>query len=475
MRLLAIIPARGGSKGIPRKNIRLLCGRPLIAYSISAAQEARSVERIIVSTDDEEIAEISQRLGAEVRLRPAELATDDAPTRPVLAHVVAELAKQSYVPDAVLTLQPTSPLRAARHIDDAAALFAADPSADSLVSCIEVPHIFHPLSVMRRNSEGYLEPFFSTPQPHRRQDKQRLSPATAPRSTSRAPSGSPNTCLAGDLSHILWTRKARWTLIRSKTSSPPSGCCWQGLEMQQRALLRRVRNRVSVERDLWSWARQLAPLRAAAPAAGVRTALFCNVMAMPATAKVELLIAGLLRLKGYRIIVLLDGPDIAVERIFRAAVSDATIIRLCDEIGDADELAAECAAESLMAKCPDLQSLVKLEVDGFRVGRNVQSIVLRHFRIGRLDDADPRHREATRKTLARSLAAKSFVERMFEDRRPDIAVFVERGYTPAGEIFDACLLHGVDTIQWCGAPQSDCLIYRRYSLSTRAEHPLALS
>ncbi len=245
--------------------------------------------------------------------------------------------------------------------------------------------------------------------------------------------------------------------------------------MQQRALLRRVRNRVSVERDLWSWARQLAPLRAAAPAAGVRTALFCNVMAMPATAKVESLIAGLLRLKGYRIIVLLDGPDIAVERIFRAAVSDATIIRLCDEIGDADELAAECAAESLMAKCPDLQSLVKLEVDGFRVGRNVQSIVLRHFRIGRLDDADPRHREATRKTLARSLAAKSFVERMFEDRRPDIAVFVERGYTPAGEIFDACLLHGVDTIQWCGAPQSDCLIYRRYSLSTRAEHPLALS
>ncbi len=174
MRLLAIIPARGGSKGIPRKNIRLLCGRPLIAYSISAAQEARSVERIIVSTDDEEIAEISQRLGAEVRLRPAELATDDAPTRPVLAHVVAELAKQSYVPDAVLTLQPTSPLRAARHIDDAAALFAADPSADSLVSCIEVPHIFHPLSVMRRNSEGYLEPFFSTPQPHRRQDKQRV-------------------------------------------------------------------------------------------------------------------------------------------------------------------------------------------------------------------------------------------------------------------------------------------------------------
>ena len=105
---------------------------------------------------------------------------------------------ESYVPDAVLTLQPTSPLRAARHIDDAAALFAADPSADSLVSCIEVPHIFHPLSVMRRNSEGYLEPFFSTPQPHRRQDKQQVFARNGAAITSRAPSGSPNTCLAGD-------------------------------------------------------------------------------------------------------------------------------------------------------------------------------------------------------------------------------------------------------------------------------------
>ena len=187
------------------------------------------------------------------------------------------------------------------------------------------------------------------------------------------------------------------------------------------------------------------------------------------------LIAGLLRLQGYRAIVLIDRPDIAVERIFRAAVADVDVIRLCDEIDDAEQAAAELAAEAIMAKCEDLQSLVKLEIDGFRIGRNVQSIVLRQFRVGRLDDADLRHREATRKMLARSLATKGFVERMLDDCCPDIAVFVERGYTPAGEIFDGCLLRGVDTIQWCGAPQSDCLIYRRYSLDTRGEHPLALS
>jgi CMP-N,N'-diacetyllegionaminic acid synthase len=172
MRLLAIIPARGGSKGIPRKNIYPLCGRPLIAYSIDAARKSRVVDRTIVSTDDADIADISRKLGAEVRMRPAFLSQDDTPTRAVLEHVVGELVAESSVPDAVLTLQPTSPLRTVRHIDEAAALFASDPLADSLVSCIEVPHIFHPLSVMRRTAEGYLEPFLPAPQPHRRQDKQ---------------------------------------------------------------------------------------------------------------------------------------------------------------------------------------------------------------------------------------------------------------------------------------------------------------
>jgi CMP-N-acetylneuraminic acid synthetase len=172
VRLIAIIPARGGSKGIPRKNIQPLCGRPLIAYSIDAARRSRAVDRTIVSTDDAEISEVSRNLGAEVRMRPAALAADNTPTRAVLQHLVAELAAELYVPDAVLTLQPTSPLRTVRHVNEAAALFAADPHADSLVSCIEVPHVFHPLSVMRRTLEGYLEPFLPTPQPHRRQDKQ---------------------------------------------------------------------------------------------------------------------------------------------------------------------------------------------------------------------------------------------------------------------------------------------------------------
>jgi CMP-N,N'-diacetyllegionaminic acid synthase len=170
--MIAIIPARGGSKGVPRKNIRLLNGRPLIAYSIAAAQGARSVDRIVVSTDDIEIARISRDLGAEVRMRPAALAADDTPTRDVLHHLVTEMETEGYRSDAVLTLQPTSPLRTAQHIDEAAALFAADPHADSLVSCFAVPHVFHPRSVMRKDEAGYLVPFIDETQPTRRQDKE---------------------------------------------------------------------------------------------------------------------------------------------------------------------------------------------------------------------------------------------------------------------------------------------------------------
>ncbi len=172
MQLLAIIPARGGSKGIPRKNLYPLAGKPLIAWTIHAALAATSLDRIVVSTDSEEIAAVARGLGVEAMMRPAGLAQDKTPTLPVLQHVVATLAESGYRPDAVMTLQPTSPLRTADNIDEAAALFFRAPEADSLVSTVTVPHIFHPLSVMRRDEDGYLKPFLDGDMPLRRQDKQ---------------------------------------------------------------------------------------------------------------------------------------------------------------------------------------------------------------------------------------------------------------------------------------------------------------
>lgn len=172
MKVLAIIPARGGSKGVPRKNIRLVAGKPLIAYSIAAALGSSRLDRIFVSTDSEEIALVARDHGAAVRMRPAALAEDHTSTLAVLQHHVRELAAEGYAPDAVMTLQPTSPLRTSRHIDDAIAQFAADTAADSLVSCIAVPHIFHPRSVMQRDADGYLEPFLGETGPTRRQEKE---------------------------------------------------------------------------------------------------------------------------------------------------------------------------------------------------------------------------------------------------------------------------------------------------------------
>jgi CMP-N,N'-diacetyllegionaminic acid synthase len=169
LRILAIVPARGGSKGIPRKNLAPVAGKPLIAWTIEAAIAARGVDRLIVSTDDSEIAAVARAHGAEIVMRPAELAADDTPTLPVLRHALDVMGE---APDAVLTLQPTSPLRRAAHIEAALAAFAADPDADSLVSTIEVPHVFHPYSVMKRDRQGYLVPFLDAAQPYRRQDKE---------------------------------------------------------------------------------------------------------------------------------------------------------------------------------------------------------------------------------------------------------------------------------------------------------------
>jgi CMP-N,N'-diacetyllegionaminic acid synthase len=133
MRIVAVIPARGGSKGIRRKNLMPLAGHPLIFYSIYAALKAKGIDEVFVSTEDEEIAMVSRHLGAEVILRPAELAEDTTPTEPVLEHTVEVLEKDGSRVDVVVLLQATSPLRNAEHIDEAIGVFTRH-NADSLLA-----------------------------------------------------------------------------------------------------------------------------------------------------------------------------------------------------------------------------------------------------------------------------------------------------------------------------------------------------
>jgi N-acylneuraminate cytidylyltransferase len=139
---LAIIPARGGSKGVPRKNLRLLLGKPLIVWTIESARESRRLGRVIVSTEDGEIAEIAKRAGAEVPFRrPHDLAQDATTTEAVLFHALDAIEPEGYRPDAVVLLQPTSPARRAGTIDRAIEQFESQ-KADSLVSVCETHHFF---------------------------------------------------------------------------------------------------------------------------------------------------------------------------------------------------------------------------------------------------------------------------------------------------------------------------------------------
>ncbi|WP_136516324.1 cytidylyltransferase domain-containing protein [Geomonas edaphica] len=140
--VLIVIPARGGSKGIPRKNLRPMCGRPLIAYSIAAAKGVGTSARVVVSTDDDEIELFSRRLGVDVLRRPAELATDKVTIDPVIVHTTeqAELQWGEHY-RTVITIQPTSPLVTSHDIDQVIAMFAGDAALQTVITAVDDRHL----------------------------------------------------------------------------------------------------------------------------------------------------------------------------------------------------------------------------------------------------------------------------------------------------------------------------------------------
>jgi CMP-N,N'-diacetyllegionaminic acid synthase len=156
--VLAIVPARGGSKGVPRKNVRPLAGHSLLKYVQDAARTAVRLDRTILSTDDDDIAAEGLRVGLEVPFkRPAELARDDTPMVEVIRHAIAWIEGQGKSPEFVVLLQPTSPLRRGQHIDDAVNLLV-NSGADSVVTVVAVPKHLSPDYVMKIE-DGMLRPF----------------------------------------------------------------------------------------------------------------------------------------------------------------------------------------------------------------------------------------------------------------------------------------------------------------------------
>lgn len=157
--IFGLVTARGGSKSIPKKNIKEICGKPLIAWTIESAKKSKYLDRVICSTDNEEIAAVAKQFGAEVSfLRPVEFAQDATPDLPVFEHALRWfLENEKILPDIIVHLRPTGPLRTTEDIDAAIELLLSHPEADSIRCVAKAP--LHPLKTYRLDEKNYLQPF----------------------------------------------------------------------------------------------------------------------------------------------------------------------------------------------------------------------------------------------------------------------------------------------------------------------------
>ncbi len=159
MRILGIIPARGGSKTVPGKNIKKLNNKPLLQYTFNVANKANGLSDVILSTDDEAIMEVAKQIGLKVPFkRPVDLALDSSPTLPVIQHALKFFMNKGTHYDAVCLLQVTTPFKTSEFIDKAINKFI-NTRADALISVQKVPHKYNPHWIFKENGEGNLELF----------------------------------------------------------------------------------------------------------------------------------------------------------------------------------------------------------------------------------------------------------------------------------------------------------------------------
>lgn len=169
-RILAIIPARGGSKGLPGKNIRPLLGKPLIAWSIEQAQKSNYIDDIFISTDSREIAEIAEKFGANVpELRPEALARDESPSWEFIVYTLNKMKTEGRHFDCFILLEPTSPLRDVEDIDKSIELLIDNPNSESVVG-VAMSSTIHPAFMSFVGEDGFLRPLEPEMKDSRRQD-----------------------------------------------------------------------------------------------------------------------------------------------------------------------------------------------------------------------------------------------------------------------------------------------------------------
>ncbi|MEW6417023.1 MAG: acylneuraminate cytidylyltransferase family protein [Nitrospirota bacterium] len=160
MDILGIVTARGGSKRIPQKNLYLLGGIPLISYCLRTAKKSSLIDRLVVSTEDDAIAEVAAKEGVEVIKRPFELAQDNTPTLPVIKHVISELDKTGFHADIILTIQPTYPFITVDNIEKTIKVFSENGAFDSVTTVTRAPFKHHPYNARKINEDGTISFMF---------------------------------------------------------------------------------------------------------------------------------------------------------------------------------------------------------------------------------------------------------------------------------------------------------------------------
>jgi CMP-N-acetylneuraminic acid synthetase len=213
-KVLALIPARGGSKGVPKKNIRILCGKPLIAYSIEHAQEV-GVDRVIVFTDDQLIANLSKEYGAEVPfMEPKELARDNSPLLPVYQYALEWLEKnEEYTPDVVLSLQPTCPIRQVKVTKDV--LEALDETGCDSVRTGFDARKYHPYWMLNMSKDGSAYPYIPNDPFWKYPTRQTLPPIYRHNGVTDAIRT--DALMLGDLDSGMWGRDIHLVLMEEGT------------------------------------------------------------------------------------------------------------------------------------------------------------------------------------------------------------------------------------------------------------------
>ncbi|MEM7651916.1 MAG: hypothetical protein AAF220_01920, partial [Pseudomonadota bacterium] len=241
-------------------------------------------------------------------------------------------------------------------------------------------------------------------------------------------------------------------------------------------LFNRIRERLLVELDLLMWQWQNRARRRVPVPAPQKRALISGLLTSYATAKVEAIYAGELRQQGYAVTVILERSNRLLERIFRATgPTDFCFTEGLEHQPSEKWLSLEEETARLLPDSPTMENLLDLEWYQIRVGRHAMSSLVRRLRIGRLDIQNREHMQAAQDAIKQSISSSLTAFAVLDSMTADLALFCEKGYTPSAELCDACTVRGVDVVQWVGAPQSDHLVYKRFTLANRGDHPLALS